>query len=80
MSREKRERQTQKKITLAQVRVMEAAALSRSQVAELFEVDPRTISRAIRDGELPSVKLGNRVFIPREPLLALLAATPTEVA
>jgi excisionase family DNA binding protein len=55
------------------------AALTRSEVAELFGCDPRTITQGIKDGTIPSIKLGRRVVIPREPLLAMLTA-PTTVA
>lgn len=61
-----------KRLTLAEVRRSERAALTRAEVASLFGVDPRTVTRAIAQGELPCVKLGNRVLIPRERLLALL--------
>lgn len=57
-----------------------AAAFSVSETAQLLDVDRRTVSRAIEDGDIPSVRLGRRVLIPRLPLLALLGATPTEEA
>jgi excisionase family DNA binding protein len=60
------------KITLDWVKKSNAAALTRQQVAELFDCDARTISRGIEDGSIPSIKLGRRVLIPREQLLALL--------
>ncbi|MHA7248028.1 helix-turn-helix domain-containing protein [Arthrobacter tecti] len=64
------------------MRESECAALTRAEVANLFGVDPRTITRAIEAGDIPSVRLGNRILIPREPLLALLTAsgTPASVA
>lgn len=59
---------------MAALRASDAAALTRSEVAELFGVDPRTITEAVRRGDLPSVRLGRMLFIPREPLLAMLSA------
>ncbi|MGG7101018.1 helix-turn-helix domain-containing protein [Rhodococcus sp. 24CO] len=47
-------------------------ALTRTEVAALFGVDARTVSRAIDDGTIPSVRLGRRVFVPRVRLLDLL--------
>jgi excisionase family DNA binding protein len=41
----------------------------------VFGVDVRTVSRAIENGELPSVRLGRRVLLPRLPLLAVLGVT-----
>lgn len=61
---------------LTALRQSDAAVLTSTEVAELFGVDPRTISSAIANGELPSVRIGRRVFIPREPLLAMLSAAP----
>ncbi|MBF4568513.1 helix-turn-helix domain-containing protein [Plantibacter sp. VKM Ac-2880] len=43
------------------------------EVASLLSVDPRTVSAAARAGDLPCVRIGRLVLIPREPLLALLA-------
>ena len=60
--------------SMTELRRSDAAALTASEVASLFGVDARTISTAIANGELPSVRIGRRVFIPREPLLAMLSA------
>lgn len=59
---------------LSALRDSDAAALTRTEVAALFGVDARTITAAIDRGDLPSVRIGRRVFIPREPLLAMLTA------
>lgn len=37
-------------------------------------LDERTVRRAVEAGQIPSVKVGNRVLIPVAPLLALLEA------
>lgn len=47
------------------------------QAAEFFNdgtgpLDERTVRRAIEAGQLPAVKVGNKVLIPVPPLLALL--------
>ncbi|WP_250851256.1 helix-turn-helix domain-containing protein [Rhodococcoides kroppenstedtii] len=56
------------------LRQSDAAALTATEVAKLFGVDQRTVSAAIANGTLPSVRIGRRVFVPREPLLAMLSA------
>jgi excisionase family DNA binding protein len=49
-----------------------AATVTVAAVAEVLEVDERTVTRAIQDQQLPSVRVGRRVLIPRIPLLAML--------
>lgn len=51
-----------------------AAALTVTDVSSLLDVDTRTVSRACEDGQLPSLRIGRRLLIPRLPLLALLGA------
>lgn len=58
--------------TLRWLRESDLVALTRAEVADLLGVDPRTVTRAIEDGQLPSIRLGRRVLIPRAPLLAKL--------
>ena len=58
--------------SLAAVRQSSRATLTIAEVARILNVDPRTVSGAAHSGELPSVKLGRRVLIPREPLIAML--------
>ena len=41
----------------------------------MFGVDARTVTRALENGELPAVRLGRRVLIPRLPLLAALGVS-----
>lgn len=48
------------------------AAFSVNQTAQLLGVDPRTVTQAVRAGELPSLQVGRRILIPRIPLLELL--------
>ncbi|MDZ7917598.1 MAG: helix-turn-helix domain-containing protein [Rhodococcus sp. (in: high G+C Gram-positive bacteria)] len=59
-------------IDLAWLKKSTAAALTRTEVAEVFGIDKRTVTRGIDDGTIPAIKIGRRVLIPREPLLAML--------
>lgn len=65
---------TSQTFTLEDARQSNAAALTRTQVAEILEVDPRTITGAIANGELPSIHIGRRVLIPRQRFLEMFAA------
>ena len=49
-----------------------AAVVTVAQAASVFGVDVRTVTRAIVNGELPALRLGRRVLIPRLPLLVAL--------
>lgn len=40
--------------------------------ADVFDVDERTLRRAIKDGQVPSLKVGNKTLIPVPKLLPLL--------
>lgn len=42
--------------------------------AEVFRLDERTVRRAIADGQVPGVKVGNKTLIPVPKLLAMLGA------
>jgi excisionase family DNA binding protein len=46
------------------------------EAAELLEVDPRTLRRAIDAGEFPAVKISGSVRIPVAKLLALAGVDP----
>ena len=46
--------------------------LNYSEVALLFRVDPSTIYRWVREGYLPSIKVGRRSFIRSVDLRTLL--------
>lgn len=59
-------------MNLEELKASTAATVSRTEVARLFGVDPRTVTQGIRSGEIPSIRIGRRVVIPREPLLAML--------
>jgi excisionase family DNA binding protein len=59
-------------MTLDELRASTAAIVSVPDVASLLEVDPRTVLRGCEDGQLPSIRVGRRVLIPRLRLLAML--------
>lgn len=61
-------------MNLETLRASNCAIVTRVEAGELFGCDPRTITQGIKDGTIPSIRLGRRVVIPREPLLALLSA------
>ena len=49
-----------------------SAVVTLAQAASVFGVDVRTVTRAIENGDLPALRLGRRVLIPRLLLLAAL--------
>lgn len=57
---------------LEDLRASRAAVVTVAQAATVLGIDVRTVSRAIRNGELPALRLGRRVLIPRLALLACL--------
>lgn len=57
------------------LRASTAAAVTLKQAAAVLDVDQRTVSAAVKRGELPSIRIGRRILIPRLPLLQLLGAT-----
>lgn len=61
--------------SMSALRMSDAAVLTQAEVAALFGVDVRTISRALTDGALPCIRFGRRAFVPREPLLAILSGS-----
>lgn len=60
---------------LDELQISRAAVVTVAQAASVFGVDVRTVTRAIENGELPALRLGRRVLIPRLPLLAALGVT-----
>lgn len=64
-------------MNLDQLRAGDKAAVTVTDVARLLGVDERTVRRACEDGDLPSIRVGRRVLLPRLPLLALLGAEDT---
>lgn len=64
---------------LNDVRASKKAALTIKEVARVLQLDIRTISGAASNGELPCVRVGRRVLIPREAFLALLENNKSQV-
>jgi excisionase family DNA binding protein len=48
------------------------AVITRAQAAALLECDPRTVSRGVDEGTIAAIRLGKKVLILVEPLLAQL--------
>jgi len=61
-------------MTLDELRASPAAVVQVADVAELLEVDPRTVLRGCEQGQIPSIRVSRRVLIPRLRLLAMLDA------
>ena len=59
-------------MNLEDLKASRSAVVTLAQAASVFGVDVRTVTRAIQNGELPALRLGRRVLIPRLPLLACL--------
>lgn len=78
MTEDAREPRTDRVHDMPSLRNSPRATLTIAEVSELLEVDHRTVHRAIRDGQLPSIEVGRRILVPREPLLALLTGGQPE--
>jgi excisionase family DNA binding protein len=63
--------ETKEQFTLALAKKSEQATISRKQVAQVLGIDVRTVTRGIELGEIPSIRIGRRVLIPREAFLAM---------
>lgn len=62
-------------VNLDELRASRSAVVTLAQAATVLGVDVRTVSRAVQNGDLPAVRLGRRLLIPRLPLLARLGAS-----
>ena len=58
----------------------ERPVLSAAECADLLGISRWLVHQAVRDGTLPSVRLGRRVLIPRVQLQAWLAGGGREMA
>jgi excisionase family DNA binding protein len=67
-------------VDLEELRASRAAVVTIAQAATVLGIDVRTVSRAIRNGELPALRLGRRLLIPRLRLLACLGAAEAHAA
>lgn len=57
-----------------ELRASNSAVVTIADTARLLGVDVRTVSRACEDGQLPCIRVGRRILIVREKLLAMLSA------
>lgn len=53
----------------AELRATDREVLNRTEAARLLDIDERTLTKAIEDGTIPSVRLGRRVLIPKRPFM-----------
>ena len=59
-------------MTIDDLRTSRKAVLTLADVAAVMGVDPRTVSGAAKAGDIPSIRMGARVLIPREAFLTYL--------
>ena len=59
---------------IRELRDSSSATISRKDVADVLGIDPRTVTEGIKQGNIPSLKIGRRVLVPRERFLALFDA------
>jgi excisionase family DNA binding protein len=57
---------------LEELRACRSAVITIADAAAVLGVDARTVSRAVQSGELPALRVGRRLLIPRLPLLPRL--------
>jgi excisionase family DNA binding protein len=62
-------------LDLEDLRASRSAVVTIAQAAAVLGIDVRTVSRAIHHGELPALRLGRRLLIPRLALLACLGVS-----
>jgi excisionase family DNA binding protein len=55
--------------TWSEARATDREVLNREEVAALLTIDPRTVDKAIENGELQAIRFGRRILIPRRPFL-----------
>ena len=54
------------------------AVLNISDVAEILNITPSTVRRHIKNGDLPHIKVGRLVRIPKDSLISYLHGDPTQ--
>jgi len=67
-------------VNLDDLRDSKSAAWTVTAVAELLDVDERTVRRACEDGQLPCLRVGRLLRIPTEPLRQLLCPNTPDMS
>ncbi len=67
-------------MNLDDLKASQSAVVTVAQTASVLGIDVRTVTRATENGELPALRLGRRVLVPRLPLLACLGAAESPEA
>ena len=56
----------------------ERITMTVEEAAALLGISRNTAFRAVRAGDLPSIRIGRRILVPRDRLLRLLDPAPAE--
>lgn len=72
------EKNATKPITLSELRSSDDPTITIGQAASAMKCDPRTISVGIKEGNIPAIRIGRRLVIPREKFLALFEVMTVE--
>jgi excisionase family DNA binding protein len=67
-------------MNLDDLRASKAAAWTVTQVAQLLDLDERTVRRAASDGQLPCLKVGRRLLLPTAALRQLLCPNTPDMS
>lgn len=54
------------------LKATKSPVVTRTQAAEIFGIDERTITRGVEEGSIPSIRVGRRMLIPTLALRRLL--------
>ena len=68
------------RMTLARLRASDAPTLSVEQAGQVLGLSRRSAYRAASAGQIPTIRLGRRLAVPRLRLLAMLGAGEHEAA
>lgn len=60
--------------TMDDLRESKSVTITRKEAADALGIDARTVTEGIRQGNIPAVRIGRRVLIPREKFIALFEA------
>lgn len=65
---------------LDELRSSPQVTVTLAQAAAILGVDPRTVSGAVRAGDIPAVRVGRRVLIPKHRFLAYLDGSASGIS